>query len=124
MEIKSDTVNVERAVTDSLASVADGVKIIGEAGTSFATIVDAVEQMTTQLEGVSATSEQISASAEQVTASVGEIANGATDSAQSLKMIAAAMEEQTATMEQVNDVAVGLSGNAQELQVEIQKFRI
>ncbi|MER2189924.1 MAG: methyl-accepting chemotaxis protein [Solibacillus sp.] len=124
VDIKNDTDNVERAVTDSLTSVKDGVEIIGEAGNSFGAIVHAVEQMTTQIEEISATSEQLSASAEEVTASVGEIANGAATASESIEMIAAAMEEQSATMEQVNHVALSLSESAQELQTEIQKFRV
>lgn len=39
-------------------------------------------------------------------------------------MIAAAVEEQTATMQQVSAVAVTLSGNAQDLQQEIQQFKV
>lgn len=39
-------------------------------------------------------------------------------------MIAAAVEEQTATMQQVNAVAVSLSDNAQTLQQEIQQFKV
>lgn len=124
MEIKSDTENVEKAVSSSLVSVKDGVNIIGEAGESFTAIVRAVEQMTTQIEEISATSEQISASAEEVTASVNEISNGSASAAASIEMIAAAMEEQSATMEQVNGVAISLSESAQELQTEIQKFRV
>lgn len=124
VDIKNDTDNVERAVTDSLVSVKDGVEIIGEAGESFGAIVSAVEQMTTQIEEISATSEQLSASAEEVTASVGEIANGAAVATESIEMIAAAMEEQSATMEQVNHVAIGLSESAQQLQTEIQQFRV
>ena len=124
MEIKTDTENVEKAVSSSLVSVKDGVNIIGEAGDSFIAIVRAVEKMTTQIEEISATSEQISASAEEVTASVNEISNGATSAATSMEMIAAAMEEQSATMEQVNGVAISLSESAQELQTEIQQFRV
>lgn len=41
---------------------------------------------------------------------------------QQIEMIAAAMEEYTATMEQVNYVAVELSESAQNLQTEVQKF--
>lgn len=124
IEIKNDTINVERAVADSLVSVKDGIEIIHEAGGSFGEIVVAVERMTTQIEEISATSEQISASAEEVTASVSEIANGASSTSESIEMIAAAMQEQSATMEQVNHVAMGLSESAQELQTEIQKFRV
>ncbi|MEK4228290.1 methyl-accepting chemotaxis protein [Solibacillus sp. FSL H8-0538] len=124
LEIKSDTENVEKAVSDSLVSVKEGVAIISDAGESFTAIVQAVEQMTTQIQEISATSEEISASAEEVTASVNEIANGASNAAASIDMIAAAMEEQAATMEQVNGVAVGLSESAQALQTEIQQFRV
>src|SRR5690606_21869709 len=60
-EIKADTDNVERAVSDSLVSVEDGVKIISHAGESFTTIVDAVTQMSMQIQESSATSEELSA---------------------------------------------------------------
>ena len=123
-EIQLDTLNVEKAVNDSLASVKDGVNIITDAGVAFQAIEQSIVQMTTQIQEISATSEQISASAEEVTASVMEIANGASHALTSVESVAAAMEEQTATMEQVNYVAQGLSENAQQLQEEVQKFRI
>ncbi|MEK3764559.1 methyl-accepting chemotaxis protein [Solibacillus sp. FSL K6-4121] len=124
LEIKADTENVERAVSDSLISVNDGVNIITNAGQSFTSIVEAVTEMSMQIEEISATSEQLSASAEQVTASVNEIANGSNESSSHLEMIAAAVEEQTATMQQVNAVAATLSDNAQNLQQEIQQFKV
>lgn len=124
LEIKSDTENVERAVSESLVSVRDGVEIITEAGDSFTSIVEAVTKMSTQIEEISATSEQLSASAEQVSASINEIAIGSNESSGNLEMIAAAVEEQTATMQQVSAVAVTLSGNAQDLQQEIQQFKV
>ncbi|MGN7476910.1 methyl-accepting chemotaxis protein [Solibacillus silvestris] len=124
LEIKADTENVERAVSESLVSVEDGVKIITNAGDSFTSIVEAVTHMSTQIEEISATSEQLSASAEQVTASVNEIAKGSNESSSNLEMIAAAVEEQTATMQQVNAVANTLSDSAQNLQQEIQQFKV
>ncbi|MER1957565.1 MAG: methyl-accepting chemotaxis protein [Solibacillus sp.] len=124
LEIKADTENVERAVSDSLVSVQDGVEIITEAGESFTSIAKAVNIMSTQIEEISATSEQISASAEQVSASVNEIANGAGEASGNLTMISAAVEEQTATMQQISDVAVTLSERAQDLQHEIHQFKV
>ena len=124
LEIKVDTENVERAVSESLVSVGDGVKIISNAGESFISIVDAVTQMSMQIQEISATSEELSASAEQVTASVNEIALSSNEASGNLEMIAAAVEEQTATMHQVNAVAVALSDNAQTLQQEIQQFKV
>ncbi|ATP38920.1 methyl-accepting chemotaxis protein [Solibacillus sp. R5-41] len=124
LEIKADTGNVERAVSESLMSVKDGVKIISEAGQSFASIEQAVTQMTTQIQEISATSEQISASAEEVTASVAEIADGSGNASRNLEMIVAATEEQVTTMQQVNGVAVTLSESAHHLQNEIQQFKV
>lgn len=124
LEIQSDTENVERAVSESLLSVKDGVQIISKAGQSFKSIEQAVTQMTTQIQEISATSEQLSASAEEVTASVAEIANGSNVASQNLEMIVAATEEQGATMQQVNGVAVTLSESALQLQNEIQQFKV
>lgn len=123
-EIKVDMADVEKAAAESLTSVTDGVKVIGQAGTSFEEIVSAVEKMNIQIEEISATSEEISASAEQVSASANEIATGTTNASANIESIAAAIEEQTATMEQVSGVAVELSQNALELQEEIQKFKL
>lgn len=124
IEIKKDTENVESAVENSLNSVSSGVEIISDAGKAFTSISKAVDDMTTQIQEISATSEQLSASAQEVTASVNEIAVGAEGATQQIEMIAEAMEEQTATMEQVNHVAVELSESAQNLQTEVQKFRV
>lgn len=124
LEIKSDTENVEKAVSNSLVSVDDGVKIISDAGQSFNAIVGAVNNMTTQIQEISATSEQISASAEEVSASVNEISNGAESASSNIDTIAAAMEEQVAMMEEIASVAVSVSDSAQELQKEVQKFRV
>lgn len=124
VEIQSDTTAVERAVSNALGSVQDGVKIITQAGESFEGIVGAVDNMTTQIQEVSATAEQLSASAEEVSASIAEIASGSNVTADNLTSIAAAMEEQTATMQEVSGVAVSLSNSASELQEEIQKFKV
>ena len=124
VEIKTDTENVEKAVENSLTSVKEGVEIISDAGESFHAIVSAVNTMTTQIQEISATSEQISASAEEVSASVNEISNGAKMAAGNIDNIAAAMEEQTATMQEVNSVAVSLNDSAQDLQTEIQRFKV
>ena len=124
VEIKTDTENVEKAVGNSLTSVKDGVEIISQAGDSFHAIVGAVNTMTSQIQEVSATSEQISASAEEVSASVNEISNGAEMASSSIDTIAAAMEEQAATMQEVNSVAISLNDSAQDLQTEIQRFKV
>lgn len=123
-EIKADTKNVEKAVENSLISVQDGVQIIVDAGTSFATISEAINTMTSQIEDVSATAEQLSAGAEQVSASVQEISSGTQQTAGSIEVIVNAMGEQISTMVQVSEVAQDLSLSAQRLNEEISSFKV
>lgn len=123
-EISNDTLAVEKAVSNAIISVKDGVNIITEAGESFEQIVSSVNHMTEQIQEVSATAEQLSASAEQVSASITEIAGGATTTSDGLNSIAAAMQEQSATMQEVSGVAVTLSDSAVTLQKEVQQFRV
>ncbi|MFJ6267643.1 methyl-accepting chemotaxis protein [Lysinibacillus xylanilyticus] len=123
-EIQTDTRNVAAAVHEGLASVQDGVAKIHEAGDAFDSITESVQAFTDQIEDISATSEQISASAEEVAASVTEIANGASISASNSQIIAEAVEEQAATMQQVNEVAEELSNNAQQLQSLLLQFKL
>ena len=44
--------------------------------------------------------------------------------ASNIDNIVAAMEEQTATMQEVNSVAISLNDSAQDLQTEIQRFKV
>ncbi|SOC34673.1 methyl-accepting chemotaxis protein [Ureibacillus acetophenoni] len=124
VEIKKDTTNVTKAVHNSITSVKDGVIIIGEAGDAFSNIVHAIEKMNVQIAEISATAEQISASAEEVSASVTEISSSSLNSSKDVEIIATSIEEQAATMEQVNTIAVDLSEKAQSLQSEVQKFKL
>lgn len=124
LEIQKDTGNVEKAVDAGLISVSEGVRIIKEAGSAFANITNAIQAVTSQVEEISAASEEISAGAEQVAASIHQIASGAEKSTSDFEMIAAATEEQSATMAQLTDVSIELSQNAQDLQMIVQKFKI
>lgn len=123
-EIQLDTRNVEDAVIEGLASVQDGVAKIYEAGDAFDAISSSVQDFTDQIEDISATSEQISAGAQEVAASITEIASGAGISANNAQIIAQAVDEQVATMQQVNAVAEELSDNAQQLQALLHQFRL
>ncbi|MGN4126269.1 methyl-accepting chemotaxis protein [Lysinibacillus sphaericus] len=123
-DIQQDTQNVENAVIEGLQSVTDGVKIIGNAGQAFDSIVTAIGTMTDQIEDISATSEEISASAEQVAASVAEIAHGASTSATHTQIVADAIKEQADTMQQVNLVATDLSEKSLDLQSQINQFKL
>lgn len=123
-DIKADTVNVEKAVAASLASVKDGVDIIGQAGESFTSISASIDLMTAQIQEVSATTQQLSAGAEQVTSSIQDISHAANTSSITVETISSVMEEQLATVQEVSSVAQDLSVSAQQLFEQISVFKV
>ncbi|WP_010290035.1 methyl-accepting chemotaxis protein [Kurthia massiliensis] len=123
-DIKADTVNVEKAVAASLASVKDGVDIIGQAGESFTSISSSIDLMTAQIQEVSATTQQLSAGAEQVTSSIQDISHAANTSSITVETISSVMEEQLATVQEVSSVAQDLSVSAQQLFEQISVFKV
>lgn len=122
--IQKDTKDVEVSVQESLTNATLGVEMIEEAGNSFLTIVDAVQQMNNQIEEISAASEQISASAEEVSASITDIAGHASNASEQTEQNSAAMDEQMATVAEINTVANDLSKKAIDLQEMIQEFKM
>jgi len=122
--IINDTVSVEKAVKESLQSVNLGVEVIKESGTAFQSIHEGILVVNDKINEISAASQQISAGAEEVAASVENIANGANNSSDNFQTIAAAVEEQTATMNGVNHVAIDLSNKSVELQELIKQFKV
>lgn len=123
-DIKADTVNVEKAVAASLASVKDGVDIIGQAGESFTSISSSIDLMTAQIQEVSATTQQLSAGAEQVASSIQDISHAANTSSTTVETISSVMEEQLATVQEVSSVAQDLSVSAQQLFEQISVFKV
>ena len=73
---------------------------------------------------VEAGTEQLSAAAEQVAASIQEIATQAEQSATVSITTAAAVEEQTASMQEINDVSLDLSTRAESLRGMVQQFTV
>lgn len=123
-EIQHDTKNVEHAVKAGLISVSEGVRIIENAGNAFSNIAQAIHSVNKQVEDIYQASERVSAGSKEMTTSIHEIATGAEKSTSDFEMIAAAAEQQSATMAQLTDVSVDLSQNAQNLQLVVQKFKI
>lgn len=123
-EIQQDTKNVELAIQESLTSVEQGVDIIGNAGTSFNKILNAVDGMREQIEDVSAVTEEISAAAEEVTASVQELAAQSQIVSDETTQARDAISEQISAMQEINSVASDLSERAEGLQQAIGHFKV
>ena len=122
--IQKDTKEVEESVNVTVQNVDQGVTYLQTAQNSFNNIFDAITDMTANIQDVSASSEEISASTEEVAASVNEMANSSKTTADHSNQVLAFVEEQTATMQEINTVTKSLSEGALAIQEEVQRFKI
>lgn len=123
-EIQSDTKEVEVAIHESLTAVEKGVSVIHDVGGSFSQITDAIVDMRTQIEEVSAASEEVSATSEEVSAAVTEIASQARTNAEGSKQASLMVEQQQASNIQINEVASDLSSRALQLHDNVKDLKI
>ena len=122
--IQKDTKEVEESVNVTVQNVDQGVTYLQTAQNSFNNIFDAITDMTANIQDVSASSEEISASTEEVASSVNEMANSSNTTADHSNQVLAFVEEQTATMQEINTVTKSLSEGALAIQEEVQRFKI
>lgn len=122
--IQKETKEVEQSVNVTVKNVDQGVNYIQQAQTSFNDILNSINDMTAQIQEVSATTEEISASTEEVAASVGEMSNLANQASEQSNNVLALVQEQTATMNDVNSVAKSLNDEALKIQNEVKFFKI
>lgn len=122
--IQKDTREVEESVNTTAQNVDQGVVYLQNAQVSFNHIVGSITEMTAQIQEVSASSEQISASTEEVAASITEMAHAANSAAGEIGIVLSAVEEQTATMQEINEVAQSLSEGAVGVQEQINLFKV
>lgn len=123
-QIQVGTKEVEESVNITVQNVDIGVEDLHDAQSSFNDIFSAITTMTEQIEEISASTEEISAGTQEVAASVSEMANLAGSASEQANIVYASVEEQTASLNEINDVAKDLSDEARKLQEEIQLFKI
>lgn len=122
--IQKDTKEVEESVNLTVENVDQGVTYLQNVQTTFSNIFGSISDMTAQIQEVSASSEQLSASTEELAASVNEMAHTANVAAEQSNLVLNSVEEQTATMNEINSVAKSLSEGAMVVQEEINQFKI
>ena len=123
-QIQQDTKQVEESVNVTVDNVDKGVTYVQTAQASFTSIFESINYMTGHIQEVSALSEEVSAITEQVSSSVNSLASAASGATEQSNVVLAAAEEQTATMNEINDVARALNEDALAIQEEINKFNI
>lgn len=122
--IQEETKLAVKSMEEGTKEVAEGLRVVDAAGTSFENIQHSVMDVSTQTQEVSAEVQQLSAGSEKVVQSIEEISEIAESTAEHTQTVSAAAEEQLASMEEVTSSAAALSSMAEELQRVVNKFRL
>lgn len=122
--IQNDTHKAVQAVQSNSQEAESGIQVINEAGQAFGQISAAVNKVASEIEEVSASSEQMSASTDEVVRNVDQVAGIAKSSEENVHSISAATQQQLASMEEITALAGSLSSVAEELQMQVSKFKL
>jgi methyl-accepting chemotaxis protein len=122
--IQKDTDHAVQAVKVNSNETEAGIEIVTAAGQAFEQISNAVNKVAGEIQEVSAGSEEMSASTNEVVGYVDQISNIAGEAAGGVHNVSAATQQQLASMEEIASSAGSLSKMAEELQEQINKFRV
>ncbi|MFX3651190.1 MAG: methyl-accepting chemotaxis protein [Paenibacillus sp.] len=122
--IQKDTDHAVQAVKVNSSETEAGIEMVTAAGQAFEQISDAVNKVAGEIQEVSAGSEEMSASTTEVVGYASQISNIAGEAAGGVHNVSAATQQQLASMEEIASSAGSLSKMAEELQEQINKFKV
>ncbi|TQR21704.1 methyl-accepting chemotaxis protein [Psychrobacillus vulpis] len=122
-EIQNETKNAVSSMKIGTIETDKGTKIAQTTGEMFVKIKEIADQISNQIEGVSAASQEISAGTEEVSASVNDLTAIAQKNSNSTYEIEESTKEQVESINQLSDAAKELNELAYELQTLITKFK-
>lgn len=118
---------IKEAITmmeDSTKAVSEGEKVVKVAGQSFSKIESSVDDVSSEMESLSNAIETIKTSAAVIVSHSDEISKLAEIASGDTGEVAAASEEQMATMEEINSASHILAEMADQLQGQVNRFKL
>ena len=124
LSILDETQKVEQSVGTGLTAVEHGVDMIDQSGHMFLTIFDSFASITANIADISAMTTQIASSTEQVSNASNDLSKNVYNIATKSGNISQQVEEQTATVQEVNAISENLTKRSQELALVVGKFKV
>ncbi|MEH6890579.1 methyl-accepting chemotaxis protein [Bacillus sp. JJ864] len=121
--IQDDTKNANSMMEHGQIEAAQGITVIREAGSSFATIVEQINEVSSQIQEVSATAEEMAASAEEMNASLNNIASISGEVAAETTQTASSAGEQVNVMKDMSDKSQQMKHVVEELDTLVSRFK-
>ncbi|GMK48749.1 hypothetical protein PghCCS26_58790 [Paenibacillus glycanilyticus] len=122
--IQEETLRAVQAMETATNDVGDGLRMVNTAGESFDSIQQSVNIVSSQIQEVSSSVQQMAAGAEQMVQSMKAIAEVSEHTASGSQEVSASAEEQMESMKNISGAALSLSQMAEQLQLQIEKFKV
>lgn len=123
-EIQRETNTTVQVMSESTSSVQEGIAMVHMAENTFAEIEEAIQIMSVRAQSISHDITGISNDSVAVVQSVRNIANSTEETSGSTQSVAATTQEQNAAMEEIQSAATMLAKMAEELDENINQFKL
>jgi len=126
-QVKENRENIKDAsiaMNSAVSSVNEGVAVVNIAGKAFANIAGLIDEVSTQVNQIATVVQQMASGSQYIVSSVLAIDSVSKETSNQTMNVSAAVEEQTASMDQIADNSRGLADLAEELRNAIEKFRV
>ncbi|MGE6540457.1 methyl-accepting chemotaxis protein [Bacillus luti] len=121
--IQNDTEAASSMMAQGRSEAFEGIHVIREAGTSFTTIVEQVNKVSTQMQDISATAEEMAASAEEMNASLNNIASISNEVSSETAATAQSAEQKVIVMNEMTVTAGQMKQTVEELDQLVSHFK-
>ena len=122
-QIQNDTETASSMMSQGRSEAFEGINVIREAGTSFTTIVEQVNKVSTQMQDISATAEEMAASAEEMNASLNNIASISTEVSSETAATAQSAEQKVIVMNEMAVTTGKMKQTVEELDQLVSHFK-
>lgn len=123
-EIQTDTDKAVVAMSKGNAEVKIGTDIVSEAGQTFNEIISMTNQVSEQMQDISASIEHMAANSQKIETAIKDIDSMSRSNANQTLQVSAATQEQVASVEEIKKASQALVETADELQSAVNKFSI
>ncbi|MBK5450394.1 methyl-accepting chemotaxis protein [Bacillus sp. TH22] len=122
-QIQNDTETASSMMSKGRSEAFEGITVVREAGTSFTTIVEQVNKVSTQMQDISATAEEMAASAEEMNASLNNIASISNEVSSETATTAQSAEQKVIVMNEMTLTAKQMKQTVEELDQLVSHFK-
>ncbi|GLX67150.1 methyl-accepting chemotaxis protein [Paenibacillus glycanilyticus] len=122
--IQAETHRAVLSMDTATTEVSDGLEMVNTAGESFSAIQQSVHITSSQIQEVSSSIQQMAAGAEQMVQAMKAITEISEHTASGAQEVSASAEEQLESMKHISGASLSLSQMAEQLQMQIEKFKL